>query len=459
MHDTLQTSEQVYQSLRNDIAAGRLAPGERLEAERLARLLGVSRTPVRESLRLLQREGLVEIIPNHGARVRKFTLEEIRETYEVREVLEGLAVRRLVESGPTSEVIARLRKANDQRRNARTVGELELADLAFHRAILQASGSRLISDILESRFVLLSSFRLSREIILQRQFDHDEEVNDEHDTITQAIEAGDAALAERLMREHIRNGMSQLEKTMNADKTSSFVHARRGFTLVELLVVIGIIAVLLAILLPSLSKARESAFRVQCASNMRTIGQLLYLYAHDNGGTLPPSMLQQRPDGSLKYRTFGTGNTGFLGPALYPKYVEDGRIFYCPSAAGSLTYDGDMGWESPSGRQRLLAFTNPTDLGLYSSYYYNAAAKKRSTDLGEGVLKISASGQEPIMAEFIANVDKSIGGIPPNHKIFGCNMMFLDGHVEWYRDKKLSLGPPPFPSYPSWEGIWLPDTK
>lgn len=458
MNETVLTSEHVYMSLRNDIATGRFAPGERLEAERLARQLGVSRTPIRESLRLLQREGLVEIIPNQGARIRKITANEIRETYEVREVLEGLAVRRLVEAGPTPEVINRLKSANDERRNAQTVGELELADLMFHRAILHASGSRLVGDILESRFVLLSSLRLSRDIILQRQFDHDLEVNDEHGAIIAAIEAGDAAAAEELMRSHIRHGLAQLERAMKAAQAPSRPFKRGGFTLVELLVVIGIIALLLSILLPSLYKARESANRIVCASNMRTIGQLLYVYAHDNGGTLPPSFLQNQAVGP-RYRSFGTGNTGFLGPALYPKYVENGQIFYCPSAISELRYDGAMGWETVWGLQRLEAFTNPTDAGLYSSYYYNAAARRRSTDLGEGVLKISASGQEPIMAEFIANIGGLPGAIRENHKVFECNMLFLDGHVEWYRDRKLSLGPPSFPSYPSWEGIWRPETK
>lgn len=458
MSERLLVSDHVYKSLRNDIATGRLAPGERLEAERLARQLGVSRTPVRESLRLLQREGLVEIIPNQGARVRKVTLDGVRETYGVREVLEGLAVRRMVESGPTPETIARLKSIDVVRREARTVGEMELADLQFHRAILHASGSKLVAEILESRFILLSSLRLSRDIILQHQISHDRNVNNEHLSIIEAIEAGDAAAAEQRMRSHVRNGLAQLERTMKSAEPAS-LSSSRGFTLVELLVVVGIIAMLIAILLPALRTARESANRIVCGSNMRSIGQLLYLYANDNSGILPPSFQQVQSGGVAKYRSFGTGNTGFLGSALYPKYTQEGRIFYCPSAYDRLTYDGDMGWESSWGRTRLLAYNSPTSSGLYSSYYYNSAAKRRSTDLGEGTLSISASSQEPIMAEFIANVGGLSGGVAFNHKVFECNMLFLDGHVEWYRDKKLSQGSPPYPSYPSWEGIWRAETK
>lgn len=479
------TVNRLYLSLREDIAVGRFSPDERLEADRLARLKGVSRTPVRESLRLLQRDGLVEIVPNHGARVRRITQQEVREIYDVRQALECMAVRRLVENKPGEKIIQELQDACQARATARTVGELELADLRFHRTVLRGSQSRLAADILDSRFVLLSSLRLSRNLIVHRSFEHDAKVNDEHQAIVEAIVSGDSALAEKLMHDHIGNGWQHLASVMpgygsqasseelkkvkeslvdqtgeheqpssdsiSASQSSSVA---KGFTLVELLVVIGIIAVLISVLLPALNKARVAAQKVVCASNMRTMGQLCIMYAGDNRGVLPPSFKT-----ATGYRTFGTGNTGMLAAVLYPKYVKDGRIFYCPSAYGNLTYDGDWGWDSTYGLNRILNFSVETDPGLYCTYHYNAAARKRSTDAGVDVLKVSASGREPIMSEFCANVNQSIGGIQPNHKIFECNVLFLDGHVEWYRDPKLTQGPPPFPSWPSWQGLFVESTR
>src|SRR5947209_2138257 len=74
---------------------------------------------------------------------------------------------------------------------------------------------------------------------------------------------------------------------------------RHGFTLVELLVVIGIIALLISILLPSLSRARESANQIKCANNLRQIGMAIITYANDNKGRLLPSCVQPTPPSTI----------------------------------------------------------------------------------------------------------------------------------------------------------------
>src|SRR3954470_17029165 len=82
----------------------------------------------------------------------------------------------------------------------------------------------------------------------------------------------------------------------------------RGFTLVELLVVIGIIAVLISVLLPTLGKARQAANSLSCQSSERSIGQLMQMYAAGNHGYLPPASFTFKPDGSPGWRNPGPNN-------------------------------------------------------------------------------------------------------------------------------------------------------
>jgi prepilin-type N-terminal cleavage/methylation domain-containing protein/prepilin-type processing-associated H-X9-DG protein len=110
---------------------------------------------------------------------------------------------------------------------------------------------------------------------------------------------------------------------------------RNGFTLVELLVVIGIIALLISILLPSLNRARESAQRAACLANLRSVMQMMNLYATDNKGQIPlgtHSDDYQTP----YYITIGSGSTlhwPTWGPLYKGGYLTDPRFLYCPSEA------------------------------------------------------------------------------------------------------------------------------
>src|SRR3954470_17112492 len=108
-------------------------------------------------------------------------------------------------------------------------------------------------------------------------------------------------------------------------KTNGKKHSGRGFTLVELLVVIGIIAVLISILLPALSKARKSATKVKCAHNLRSVGQLFYTYAASNKNFIPCGTSTKTPAASnwlwdmpIETRDLLLAN----GPVR--------KLFYCP---------------------------------------------------------------------------------------------------------------------------------
>ncbi|MEU7861663.1 GntR family transcriptional regulator [Nonomuraea sp. NPDC049141] len=135
--------DQVTAEIRRLIISGELAQGERLVEDRLAARLGVSRNPVRESIRVLAAEGFVLVIPRIGATVARLSPAEAEELFDVRMAIEGLAAR-LAARKRTPETAARLRKVLDSAKEAVEGGRLErVADLntAFHLAVGEVAGN------------------------------------------------------------------------------------------------------------------------------------------------------------------------------------------------------------------------------------------------------------------------------------------------------------------------------
>jgi DNA-binding GntR family transcriptional regulator len=149
---------QIYAVLFDRIVSGEHPPNTRLKEEELAAQFGVSRTPIRVTLRQLEQDGLVEILPKRGARVVGFTIDDVEEVYDIRKSLEiqalktsvsHLNIQGLIEIRTKMKEIARI---NDAKLH-------EKIDAEVHNYFIQASGKRRLISILNQMFRLIQRFR------------------------------------------------------------------------------------------------------------------------------------------------------------------------------------------------------------------------------------------------------------------------------------------------------------
>lgn len=195
--------ERVEATLREAIMSGQLAPGAHLSVPEIARQLGVSRTPAREALFALERLGLVEVRPRRGAVVVAGGPDELRQLFEVREALEGMAAR-LAAAQMTGPDVAALHTTLDWQRTAVEAGDLEAhveADLQFHAMVAVGSANPRLS---ESIGQLSDQISVLLRLNSGRPGGMGEGVLRAHGRIVRSIERHDGEQAEQRMREHIR---------------------------------------------------------------------------------------------------------------------------------------------------------------------------------------------------------------------------------------------------------------
>jgi DNA-binding GntR family transcriptional regulator len=151
----------VTDALRTAIIEGRLAPGARLIERELIQMTGVSRTVIREALRQLESEGVVATIPNKGPVVRQLTLEEAKDLYLIRAVLEGLAAKMFVDKASDADV-AELKVALDDTVAAYRDGEPDEvlnAKNRFYETLTQGAGSEILSQMLATLHARIRRWR------------------------------------------------------------------------------------------------------------------------------------------------------------------------------------------------------------------------------------------------------------------------------------------------------------
>ena len=198
--------------LREMILRGELAPGERLAEVALAERLGMSRTPIRQALPALAREGLLAAAGRRGYVVRSFSPQDVLDAIETRGLLEGLAARRIAERGASPDLLGHLKECLKQgdailgKRRLESADEQRYSEMngRFHALIVEGAGSRIVADTLARNdhvpFASAKAVAFSRDLAeLSPILSY---AHRQHHAIVQALENRESARAEALMREH-----------------------------------------------------------------------------------------------------------------------------------------------------------------------------------------------------------------------------------------------------------------
>lgn len=224
--------DQVVEAIVTEIVNGDLPPHARLIQDDLAKAYGVSRQPVQQALLLLRNQGLVKEAPGRGLIVAPLDLRLIRNLYEIREALDGLAARRAAEEG-----------AGRARREGRpfigrgraavrdsNLGEQIAADMAFHAFVNDLAGNPLIGETTAQHWPIV------RRVMAEVLRDADEmprTIWDEHVAILDAIAAGDAEAAETLARRHIANASAIFIDRLRAQQDTANAKTERRSRLIQ----------------------------------------------------------------------------------------------------------------------------------------------------------------------------------------------------------------------------------
>jgi DNA-binding GntR family transcriptional regulator len=202
-------SERVADHLRAAILSGEFAPGERLLQEVLAERLGASRMPVREALRMLEVEGLVENQPNRGARVPELTAHEVEVIYRMRERLEPLALSESLRH-LTGDDMARLTELQDRIEANSDVHEFLVLDREFHLLTYSGCDIDQLSTVVTRMWNSTQHHR--REFMRSGGPRRWWVVNAEHRLLLEAMERRDDLDAQRILEGHIRRTRIELDR-------------------------------------------------------------------------------------------------------------------------------------------------------------------------------------------------------------------------------------------------------
>jgi len=205
--------ERIYRRLRGAIQRGEFDPGTRLVEQRLAEELGVSRTPVREALYRLEREGLVTKVPHKGIVVREQDPEELKEVLELRGLLEGHAAALAAKKGDEElfDELEEILKRSEEALEKNDIDELVKLNTQFHETLYRRCGNHKLLELIKD---LRDQFFRFRTSILRIKGMPRVSIED-HYKMLELMRKGESQAVEKLVREHIGRGKERLLREIN----------------------------------------------------------------------------------------------------------------------------------------------------------------------------------------------------------------------------------------------------
>lgn len=214
----LSIREQTLVTLREAILTGELKPGHSLIEMDLSRQLGVSRAPIREALRILNTEGLIETIPYHGTTVRRLTRTDIEEIYSMRSLLETFAVEQVIRAR-NPEHLRRLRAIVEDMILAgrdNNINTVNILDRDFHDALIEMSGHSLLLSMWQT---VAMKARQVMALVNRRNTDLTQ-IARNHLPLLDAMEQGDIPVAVELLRAHIASAGDLVAEDWQGDSAA-----------------------------------------------------------------------------------------------------------------------------------------------------------------------------------------------------------------------------------------------